>query len=278
MKRLASLLGLFGIDLVKGARSVRGLRPYLRNRRALRRQASGRSEFPLGKAYPCLADRYEESGVARGDYFHQDLYVAQLILRNHPRRHVDVGSRVDGFVAHVATFRPIEVFDIRELRTSASNIAFRQRDLMQERPDLDACTDSLSCLHTLEHFGLGRYGDPIDYDGYRKGWENLWRMVEPGGRFYFSTPIGAQRIEFDAHRVFSVPFLMGMIRPRYRVVSFAYVNDAGDLVRDADPEGPGAADSFGCRYGCGIFELVKTGGGYDAPHPANRRSPLGPSE
>jgi SAM-dependent methyltransferase len=258
MKKLVSLLNLFGVDPPKTARSIRGLRPYLRNRRELRHQAAafGR-EFPFGKAYPCLADRYEESGVAAGDYFHQDLYVAQLVFKNNPRRHVDVGSRVDGFVAHVAAFRAIEVFDIRELHTNAANISFRQRDLMQERPDLDGCTDSLSCLHTLEHFGLGRYGDPVDYQGYRKGWENLWRMLEPGGRLYFSTPIGPQRIEFDAHRVFTVPFLMDMIRPGYHVESFAYVNDKGELMRDANPRGADAGTSFGCRYGCGIFELIK---------------------
>src|SRR5262249_29741148 len=80
---------------------------------------------------------------------------------------------------------------------------------------------------------------------------------EPGGRLYFSTPIGPQRIEFDAHRVFTVPFLMDMIRPKYSVQSFAYVNDTGELIRDADPHGDGAKTSFGCRYGCGIFELTK---------------------
>jgi hypothetical protein len=256
--RVASLTRLFGFDPLKMARSVRGLGPYIRNRREFLRQTGASIvEFPPGRAYPCLADRYEESGTARGDYFHQDLYVAQLVFRNNPARHVDVGSRVDGFVAHVAAFRAVEVFDIRELRTTAANITFRQRDLMPVRPDLDACTDSLSCLHSLEHFGLGRYGDPVDYYGYRRGWENLWRMLGRGGRFYFSTPIGPQRIEFDAHRVFAVPFLMEMIGPKYRVESFAYVNDAGELIRNADPQGPAARDSFGCRYGCGIFELVK---------------------
>ena len=257
--RLASAMSLFGVDPIKMARSVRGLGPYFRNKSELRRQmAGGRgADFPLGKLYPCLADRYEESGVATGHYFHQDLYVAQLIFANRPKKHVDVGSRVDGFVAHVAAFREIEVFDIRDLKVSVRNITFRQRDIMQERPDLDGCTDSLSCLHTLEHFGLGRYGDPVDYDGYRKGWENLYRMLEPGGKFYFATPIGAQRIEFDGHRVFAVPFLVKMMKGKYGIDRFAYVNDAGHLVTGADPAGPEAQNSFGCRFGCGIFELTK---------------------
>jgi SAM-dependent methyltransferase len=257
--KLGSIGRLLGLNPAQFVGSARGLPAYLRNRREIRRQASadGKREFPFGKLYPCLHDRSDDAaGGAGGDYFHQDLHVAQLIFKNNPRRHIDVGSRVDGFVTHVASFREIEVFDIRPLTTTAANIIFRQRDLMQERPDLDACTDSLSCLHTLEHFGLGRYGDPVDYNGYRKGWENLWRMLQPGGRFYFSVPIGPQRIEFDAHRVFSVPFLMDLIRPKYRVASFAYVK-GGELVRNADPAGPGAADSFGCSYGCGIFELIK---------------------
>jgi len=248
----------FGIDPGRIARSVGGIGAYRRNRRALKRQAAASAgEFPFGRAYPCLTDRFDAGGVAQGHYFHQDLYVAQLIFRNRPERHVDVGSRVDGFVAHVAAFRTIDVFDIREIKSTASNITFHQHDLMNRRPDLDACTDSLSCLHTLEHFGLGRYGDSVDYYGYKKGWENLHRMLMDGGKLYFSVPIGPQRIEFDAHRVFSVPSLVGMIRPWYRIDSFAYVNQRGDLVRGVDAEGEAATDNFGCTYGCGIFELTK---------------------
>lgn len=259
MRRAGSALRLFGLDLERGVRSLRGLRPYWRNRAALKAQLAGApaNDFPFGKAYPCLADRYEESGVAAGAYFHQDLRVAQLIHRHNPRRHIDVGSRVDGFVAHVASFREIEVFDIRRLRVSVPNIVFHQHDIMQERPELDRCTDSLSCLHALEHFGLGRYGDPVDAMGYRKGWDNLYRMLAPGGKFYFSVPIGPQRIEFDAHRVFSVPFLLGMMEGKYRIDSFAYVNDAGELVPDVDPCAPEGRTNFGCRYGCGIFELSR---------------------
>jgi hypothetical protein len=57
--------------------------------------------------------------------------------------------------------------------------------------------------------------------------------------------------------VFSVPYLVAMMRGLYQIDSLAYVNDAGDLARDVDPEGPEAQSSFGCRYGCAIFELTK---------------------
>lgn len=258
VRRVANGMATVGVDTLRLARSVRGTPAYLRNRRELLRQfESSGKEFPFGKVYPCLSDRYDQSGSASGHYFHQDLYVAQRIFRRNPRRHVDVGSRVDGFVAHVASFREIEVFDIRPLTTTAANIRFRQIDLSSPSLDIGERTDSLSCLHTLEHFGLGRYGDPVNYYGYRNGLENLRAMLEPGGILYLSVPIGPQRIEFDAHRVFAVPYLLELFDKAFRVESFAYVNDAGDLVRDADPRGPEGANNFGCLYGCGIFELVK---------------------
>jgi len=260
-QRLASLLALFGFDATKFVGSVRGLWPYFRNRATFKRQMAAAQatagHFAMGRSYPSLSDRYDEAGTAQGHYFHQDLYVAQLIFRNKPHRHVDVGSRVDGFVAHVASFRKIEVLDIRPLQGAVENILFHCRDITEERTDLDGYTDSLSCLHALEHFGLGRYGDAVDYDGYQKGWDNLYRMLTTGGKFYFSTPIGPQRIEFDAHRVFSVSTLVKMMHGKYRIDGFAYVDDAGSLVRDANPTGEEAQESFGCDYGCGIFELTK---------------------
>lgn len=149
-----------GSTPAKRPRNLRGVRSYLRNYRALRTQwRSSRGEFPFGKPFPCLGDRFASAGVARGDYFHQDLHVAQLIHSNAPDKHVDVASRVDGFVAHVASFRPIEVIDIRPLRTRARNMTFRRMDLMAANPELVGYCDSLSCLNALEHFGLGRYGD-----------------------------------------------------------------------------------------------------------------------
>src|SRR6185295_16429483 len=103
-----------------------------------------------------------------------------------------------------------------------TNMEFIQADFMEPvRPDLVDYCDSLSCLHALEHFGLGRYGDPVNYDGYRIGLENLYRVVKKGGKFYFSTPIGPQRIEFNAHRVFSVSYLLECFSGKYRLDQFS---------------------------------------------------------
>ena len=119
---------------------------YLRIKRQAK--ASG-MYFPFGKFYPCLNERKMDSGSASGHYFHQDLLVARRIFKNNPERHVDVGSRIDGFVSHVASFREIEVFDIRSLNDTIPNIVFKQLDLMSKNFDLRNYCDSASSLHAI---------------------------------------------------------------------------------------------------------------------------------
>ena len=184
--------------------------------------------------------------------------MARRIFAANPARHVDVASRVDGFVAHLAVFREVEVFDIRPLKTSAKNIVFRRCDIMAEiEPQYVEYCDSLSCLHALEHFGLGRYGDRLDPDGHLKGFDNLHRILRSAGTLYLAVPIGPPRIEFNAHRVFGVAQLTDMVSERFRVQRFSFVDDAGELHEDVDLTDSGGEGHFGCLFGLGILELKK---------------------
>ncbi len=183
--------------------------------------------------------------------------MARRIFANAPRVHVDVGSRVDGFVAHVASYREIEILDVRPLESDIPNVRFRQADLTAPLdPALAGYCDSLSCLHALEHFGLGRYGDTVDFEGHLKGLANLKGILAAGGKLYLSVPVGPQRIEFNAHRVFSVSYLLSLV-PEMRVDAFSYVDDRGDLHENATLSNEAIAANFGCRYGCGILEMTK---------------------
>ncbi len=260
MSRLASVLKLFGLDPAKGVRTVLALPAFLRSRRAFRELAksSQGARFAEGKLYPVLDDLNAAAGVATGHYFHQDIFVARRIFEHGPRRHIDVASRVDGFVAHVAVFRQIDVVDIRKLETSARNIRFMQADLMDPVTLLEIGTaDSVSCLHALEHFGLGRYGDPLDYHGYRKGLHNLCSLVEPGGRLYVSVPIGPQRVEFNAHRVFACKTIIEAMPAGFTLQNISHVDDAGDLNEGNGPDDARMSENFSCHFGCGIFEYIR---------------------
>jgi len=232
---------------------------YFRDLLRLRKQRNisekGRADFPL-KYFPVLCDKSADAGVLSGDYFHQDLLVAKKIFAANPTKHVDIGSRIDGFVAHVAVFREIEVLDIRALKSNVENINFTKADLMQLPENMINYSDSVSALHSIEHFGLGRYGDPIDYDGHLKAIKNITQILKPSGVFYFSVPIGRQRIEFNAHRVFSIPYLWNILKEDYDLLSFSYVDSAGNLRENVDLADESVeADSLMCEYGLGIFEL-----------------------
>lgn len=251
----------WGIDGARTLSKARGRRAILTEQREYERQreASGApDEFPLGRDYYIHQDRHEEAGEASGHYFHQDLLVAREVHRRSPRRHIDVGSSIYGFVSHVAAFRDIEVLDVRPVTKVVPGITFVQQDLMNLDPSWAGSADSVSCLHALEHFGLGRYGDPVDYRGWRKGLTGLNALLAPGGMLYLSVPTGErQRVEFNAHRVFSLPFLRDILLPDHEIERLAFVTDAGDLVPEVDPFSSEAERSLGAEYGCSIWVLRK---------------------
>lgn len=255
--KLSEKLFFFGIDPFIGYYNLKGLRFFYRDLQILKKQKGDNSLFPFGKIHPILNERFSASGTMQGHYFHQDLHVAKLIFKNNPQKHVDIGSRIDGFVAHVASFRTIEIIDIRALKNKIENIDFRQLDLMELPSNLENYCDSISSLHAIEHFGLGRYNDPIDYFGYQKAVINISKMLKPNGIFYFSVPIGPQRIEFNAHRVFSVEYLLTLLSDYFNVRNFSFVDDKGDLYKNVELTKPNVSNNFDCTYGCGIFELIK---------------------
>jgi Caenorhabditis protein of unknown function, DUF268 len=242
----------FGIDLIKMLRSIRGVPRYLRDFFHFRAGYTGHIEL-----VPCLHDWHEEGGTTNNEYFWQDLQVARKIFAAKPEKHVDIGSRVDGFVAHVASFREIEVFDIRPITTIIPGVIFTQADLMSSAMTITDYCDSLSCLHALEHFGLGRYGDPIDQKGYESGICNMARILRSGGIFYLSVPVGAERVEFNAQHVFDPKTIVNVAEKNQLLLhEFSLFSTASGLVEmDTTLEDLTAIGKN--RYGLGIFTFIK---------------------
>ena len=247
--------GLYPKNLIK---VLRGFPIYLQNKTEFKKQlVKSRTPFRISKLYPQVIDRFDSSGSFPLHYFHQDLYVAQKIFKNNPAKHIDIGSRIDGFVAHVASFRKIEVMDIRETKEKISNVTFIKADLMSDAFSLNDYCDSVSCLHTIEHFGLGRYGDPVDINGHLKGLKNITRILKKNGRLYLSTLMGSQRIEFDAHRVFSIKYLIDLLDSDFILENFSYIDDDNIIHTSVELSDTNIQNNFMCNYGCGIFELIK---------------------
>jgi SAM-dependent methyltransferase len=147
--------------------------------------------------------------------------------------------------------------NIRENKSQLDNTKFVQLGFTNLSSEFLGDTDSVPSLHVFEHFGLGRYNDPIDSNGHLIGFEAVNKILKPGGKFYFSTPIGPQRIEFNTPRVFSIIYLIDIFTTNYTVDSFSYVDDSGALHKKVELSENAISTNLGCTYGCGILELTK---------------------
>lgn len=54
-----------------------------------------------------------------------------------------------------------------------------------------------------------------------------------------------------------VAFLVDLLSKDYEIESFSYVDDSGAAHENVEINEGDAETSFGCHYGCGIFELRK---------------------
>ncbi len=198
--------------------------------------------------YPCLGD-WSEHTPFDAHYFYQGAWLARKIRAARIDKHVDIGSSVltiNVLSAYVETifvdFRPLQA-SLTGLNSIAGNIL----DLPFENNSV--C--SLSCLHVIEHIGLGRYGDPIDPQGSVKAACELQRIVSSGGKLFLSLPIGRERICFNAHRVHAPDTVLGMFS-KMKLIQFSYVDDAGNFHEDKPIE-----FASHLEYGCGMFHLEK---------------------
>lgn len=202
----------------------------------------------LRDLYPCLNDRTTRTPFD-AHYLYQGAWLARKLGQADPILHVDVGSSIQTISVVSAIVDTIFV-DYRPLHVRLPGLPSVGADVTQ-LPFRSNSIASLSCLHVIEHVGLGRYGDTLDPQGSVKAAVELLRVSMPGGRLYLSVPVGKERICFNAHRVLNPYTVVKLFQPM-RLVSFALITDNGDFMPEASLE-----DAARCEYGCGLFELSK---------------------
>jgi SAM-dependent methyltransferase len=148
----------------------------------------------------CIRDKTSTSGFDR-HYIYHTAWGARMLAKIRPVKHVDISSLLY-FSTLVSAFVPVDFYDYRPADLHIENLGSGAADL-QKLPFADASLESLSCMHVVEHVGLGRYGDPIDPKGDLKAIAELKRVVKPGGWLRFVVPVGQARIRFNANRVYS---------------------------------------------------------------------------
>lgn len=163
-----------------------------------------RLNFEIKKEFmwPVVAEKYASAGNI-GNYFWQDLWAAKQVIKSGVKTHFDIGSRLDGFIAHLlAADIHVTMIDVRDFPGKVPSLDTIVDDATSLRQIADESIESMSALCSLEHFGLGRYGDPVNPEACFQCFDNIQKKLKKGGRFYLSVPVGKERVEFNAHRVF----------------------------------------------------------------------------
>jgi SAM-dependent methyltransferase len=223
------------------------LRTFVKDWRQFRRMGG---VAPFHEIAPQLFDRDRKTQSGGGHYFFQDIWALTHLNLLRPALHYDIGSRIDGFAGQASAICQIVYVDIRPPNFEMPRFEFRKGSIL-ELPFADGSIGSLSCLHVVEHIGLGRYGDLIDPDGPEKALRELERILAPGGQLLLSMPVGRERVEFNAQRVWH-PIKPLELFSDLKLLEFSAVNDRGEFVQKTTP------DSFaGARYACGLYRFTK---------------------
>lgn len=231
------------------------LNDYLKFKKALKdsdRLGTKRFSLSILDTNPQIKDKTVTTGFDRHYVYHTS-WAARVLAELKPQKHIDISSSLY-FSGIVSAFIPIDFYDYRPANINLSDLNSKEGNLTS-LPFADNSVQSISCMHTVEHVGLGRYGDPIDPDGDIKAINELKRVTAPNGSLLFVVPIGGTpKIEFNAHRIYSYEQIISYF-DEFELKEFSLIPEhekSGGLIRNADP-----SLLKGEHYACGCFWFIK---------------------
>lgn len=94
-----------------------------------------------------------------------------------------------------------------------------------------APVDFVITYSSLEHSGLGRYGDSLNPYGDLEAAAQIWCMLKPGGLLFLGLPYDStgSRIEFNAHRIYG-PERMKHIASSFEQLDFFDPRQSGQIL------------------------------------------------
>ncbi len=203
MKMVVSNIALFARKLSRLYKTRKGmmwLRGQFKDFYRLSKTSDRGFRLSWEDRFPCLGDDTSMTDFDR-HYIYHTAWAARILARTKPATHVDISSALY-FSAIASAFCPVDFYDFRPADIQLSDLTSGAADLTA-LAFADQSIPSLSCMHVVEHIGLGRYGDPLDPDGDLRAMRELARVLAPGGSLLFVVPVGKPVIQFNAHRIYA---------------------------------------------------------------------------
>jgi len=122
---------------------------------------------------------------------------------------LNVGS-YNQFIIGLLNSYYVTTLDIRNRKRFMGKETIITEDINNNSLD-DGFFDMIICLSSVEHFGLGRYGDKVDMDADKKAFEQFRRLLKPDGILFFTTTIkkGKPNLCFNAHKIYNQEIIDG---------------------------------------------------------------------
>ena len=237
--------------LWKKVKSYQKLKNDFQRFRRLSSQSGSRFTLEWNDRYPCLEDATAEAVFDRHYVFHT-AWAARVLAQTRPQSHIDISSSIY-FNAIASAFIPVIFYDYRLTNLNLPNLQSGTADL-KSLPFESNSIKSLSCMHVLEHIGLGRYGDAIDPHGDIKAIAELKRTLAINGDLLLVLPVGKPKVIFNAHRIYSYSQIISYFN-EFELRDFSLIPDNekdGNLIYDASQAMADAQD-----YSCGCFWFRK---------------------
>lgn len=211
---------------------------------------NGRFELNWKDRYPCLNDNTKVTAFDR-HYVYHTAWAARIISDIKPVQHIDLSSFLY-FSTICSAFTPVYFFDYRPAKIKLKGLKTGKADILN-LPFADNSIHSMSCMHVVEHIGLGRYGDTINPEGDLQAISELKRVVSGNGNLLFVVPVGKPKIMFNAHRIYSYDQIVQYFNG-FHLIEFTLISDSssGGLITNAS-----RSDADSQVYGCGCFWFQK---------------------
>lgn len=211
-----------------------------------------RPEFNKYYRYPCLND---DSSLTNFDshYIYHVAWAIKKVLDSKPEQHVDISSSLN-FCTSICSVIPTTFIDYRPANLILNQLVCKKGDITDTTQWEENSYDSVSCMHVVEHIGLGRYGDILDVNGDLSAMSNLMKIVKPGGRLLFVVPTGIPEIYFNAHRVYSAKWIIDFFSSQFELNEFYYIfsDSTKSPLLNCD-----ISLTENVTYGCGCYEFIK---------------------